>query len=145
MTEIKLNVAVPEDSTAIARILADPLVQRRAHLMVVPDPTAVAMLMKSVYLLTIRRDQQVVGVITLEPVADECWEIGYLLRRADWGQGIMTAAVGLLCDWLHPGATLLATVDDDNIGSQRVLIKNGFTKEANDGEQGKWLFKKSLH
>lgn len=145
MTEVKINVAVPADSLAIAKILADPLVQRRAHLMVLPDPTAVAMLMQSTHLLTVRCDKQIVGIMTLEQVNASCWELGYLLRRADWGKGIMTAAVGLLCDRLHPEKYLQATVDDDNIGSQRVLIKNGFIKEADDGERGKCFFKKSLH
>lgn len=144
MPEIKINVAVPDDSPAIAKILADPLVQRRAHLMVLPDPTAVAMLMQSTHLLTIRCDGQIVGIMTLEQVNANRWELGYLLRRTDWGKGIMTAAVGLLCYCLHPGECLQATVDNDNIGSQRVLIKNAFTKETDDGEQGKWFFKKSL-
>lgn len=144
MPEVQINMAVPSDSPAIAAILADPLVQRRAHLMVVPDPTAVAMLMQSTHLLTIRCDKQIVGIMTLEQVTATCWELGYLLRRTDWGKGIMTAAVGLLCDRLLPGNCLRATVDDDNIGSQRILIKNGFAKETDDGEQGKWFFQKGL-
>ena len=144
MPEVQINMAVPSDSPAIAAILADPLVQRRAHLMVVLDPTAVAMLMQSTHLLTIRCDKQIVGIMTLEQVTATCWELGYLLRRTDWGEGIMTAAVGLLCDRLQPGKCLRATVDDDNIGSQRVLIKNGFAKETDDGEQGKWFFQKGL-
>lgn len=144
MPEVQINMAVPSDSSTIAAILADPLVQRRAHLMVVPDPTAVAMLMQSTHLLTIRCDKQIVGIMTLEQVTATCWELGYLLRRTDWGKDIMTAAVGLLCDRLQPGKCLRATVDDDNIGSQRVLIKNGFAKETDDGEQGKWFFQKGL-
>ncbi len=144
MPEVQINMAVPSDSPAIAAILADPLVQRRAHLMVVLDPTAVAMLMQSTHLLTIRCDKQIVGIMTLEQVTATCWELGYLLCRTDWGKGIMTAAVGLLCDRLQPGKCLRATVDDDNIGSQRVLIKNGFAKETDDGEQGKWFFQKGL-
>ncbi|HJA27412.1 MAG TPA: GNAT family N-acetyltransferase [Candidatus Limosilactobacillus intestinigallinarum] len=144
MPAIKLNMATSDDSADIAQILADPLVRQRAHLLVVPDPTAVAMLMHSVHLLTIRCDDRVVGIITLDRVNADCWELGYLLNRADWGQGIMTMAVGYLLDRLKPGTRLRAIVDDDNVASQRVLAKNGFSQVRNDGEQGTWCFKKGL-
>ena len=144
MPAIKLNIATPEDSPAIAQILTDPLVRQRAHLLVVPDPTAVAMLMHSVHLLTVRCDGRVVGIITLDRVSADCWELGYLLNRADLGQGIMTTAVGHLLDRLKPGTQLRATVDNDNVASQRVLVKNGFNQVRNDGERGMWCFKKDL-
>lgn len=144
MSAIKLNMATPDDSPAIAQILTDPLVRQRAHLLVVPDPTAVAMLMNSVHLLTIRYNDRVVGIITLERVGEDCWELGYLLNRADWGQGIMTTAVGRLIDRLKPGTQLKATVDNDNVASQQVLVKNGFSQVCNDGEQGTWCLKKDL-
>lgn len=141
MSEIKLNMATPDDGPTIAQILTDPLVRQRAHLLVVPDPTAVAMLMNSVHLLTIHCDDRVVGIITLERVSADCWELGYLLNRADWGRGIMTTAVGHLLDRLKPGTRLKAIVDDDNVASQRVLAKNGFIRVSDDGERGSWLFK----
>lgn len=144
MSEIKLDIALPDDRPAIAKVLADPLVRQRAHLLVMPDPTAVAMLMDSVHLLTIRYDGRVVGIITLDRVSTDCWELGYLLNRADWGRGIMTTAVGLLCDRLKPGTQLTATVDNENVASQRVLIKNGFTRVRDDGERGIWIYKRDL-
>lgn len=60
-------------------------------------------------------------------------ELGYKLKKEYWGQGIISAFIGLLLDY---GFTDLgynrieAYVDPRNIGSQRVLIKNHFQKEA---------------
>lgn len=144
MPKIKLNKALPADGPAIAQILADPLVCQRAHLLVVPDPTAVAMLMNSVYLLTIRYNGRVVGIITLDQGKKDRWKLGYLLDRADWGRGIMTAAVAHLLGHLKPETQLEATVDNDNVASQRVLSKNGFTRMYDDGERGTWFYKKGL-
>ncbi|KRM35503.1 MULTISPECIES: GNAT family N-acetyltransferase [Limosilactobacillus] len=144
MPEIELNMATIDDAPAIARILTDPLVCQRAHLLVVPDPAAVTMLMASVHLLAIRRAGRVVGIITLDLVSENCWELGYLLSRSDWGQGIMTTAVGLLLERLRSGTQLTAIVDNENVASQRVLVKNGFVRVGDDGERGTWRYKKDL-
>lgn len=144
MPEIELNMATIDDAPAIAHILTDPLVRQRAHLLVVPDPAAVTMLMASVHLLAIRRAGRVVGIITLDRVSENCWELGYLLSRSDWGHGIMTTAVGLLLEQLRSGTQLTATVDNGNVASQRVLVKNGFVRVGDDGERGTWQYKKDL-
>ena len=144
MSEIELNMATIDDAPAIAHILTDPLVRQRAHLLVIPDPAAVTMLMASVHLLAIRRAGRVVGIITLDRVSEKCWELGYLLSRSDWGHGIMTTAVGLLLERLRLGTQLTATVDNGNVASQRVLAKNGFVRVGDDGERGTWRYKKDL-
>jgi ribosomal-protein-alanine N-acetyltransferase len=60
-------------------------------------------------------------------------ELGYKLKKEYWGQGIISAFIGLLLDY---GFTELgynriqAYVDPRNIGSQRVLLKNHFVKEG---------------
>lgn len=60
-------------------------------------------------------------------------EFGYWLGRSLWGRGLMTRIVGVFAPWamhelqLH---RLQATVLDFNIGSARVLLKNGFIEEG---------------
>ena len=60
-------------------------------------------------------------------------ELGYWLGRAYWGQGIMTQAVGAICDyaWRELGLARVASgVFDFNGASMRVLEKNGFVREG---------------
>lgn len=60
-------------------------------------------------------------------------ELGYYLAREHWGKGIMTQAVGLLCDELFASTDLMrifAIPFASNFGSRRVLEKAGFTLEG---------------
>lgn len=60
-------------------------------------------------------------------------ELGYYLDQAHWGKGIMTQAVGLLCQKLFDETDLLriyAQPFAGNIGSRRVLEKAGFRLEG---------------
>jgi len=60
-------------------------------------------------------------------------EVGYVFHSSSWGKGYGTEAVSLMCDFafgtlnLHK---LNARVVDANIGSARVLEKNGFQLEG---------------
>ncbi len=77
-----------------------------------------------------------IGSITLDKgkEAHSCKaELGYVLTRKYWGNGFATQAVNLA---IREGFNDLkverieAFVDPTNIGSQRVLEKNGFIKEG---------------
>ena len=60
-------------------------------------------------------------------------EISYDLDRKYWGQGIMTDVIGTICDFAFTKMEVnrvQATVVADNIGSIRVLEKNGFLREG---------------
>jgi RimJ/RimL family protein N-acetyltransferase len=60
-------------------------------------------------------------------------ELGYWLGRAFWGQGRMTRAVAAFVPWVMGELRLYrlqAQVLDFNIGSARVLSKNGFVEEG---------------
>lgn len=60
-------------------------------------------------------------------------ELGYWLGQAYWGQGVMTRVVGLFAPWVMDELRLFrlqATVVDFNLGSARVLEKNGFQEEG---------------
>ncbi|HGM6417954.1 GNAT family N-acetyltransferase [Stenotrophomonas maltophilia] len=60
-------------------------------------------------------------------------ELGYWLGQAYWGQGVMTRVVGLFAPWVMDELRLFrlqASVVDFNLGSARVLEKNGFQEEG---------------
>ncbi|MFO0594700.1 MAG: GNAT family N-acetyltransferase [Myxococcaceae bacterium] len=73
------------------------------------------------------------GVHVQKDVYARSAEIGYWLGRSFHGRGLMSKAVGVLCDyaftheWL---ARLYASVFAWNPASARVLEKNGFHREA---------------
>ncbi|XP_011621666.1 uncharacterized protein LOC105420264 [Amborella trichopoda] len=61
-------------------------------------------------------------------------EVGYVLASKYWGQGIATHAVKMVVSTVFkekPGLERIeATVDVENVGSQRVLEKVGFKREG---------------
>ncbi|GAB3057379.1 GNAT family N-acetyltransferase [Stenotrophomonas tumulicola] len=60
-------------------------------------------------------------------------ELGYWLGRAHWGNGHMTRVAGVFVPWVMDHLRLYrvqATVADFNLGSARVLEKNGFVQEG---------------
>ncbi|CAN8247667.1 unnamed protein product [Cochlearia groenlandica] len=61
-------------------------------------------------------------------------EIGYVLARKYWGQGFATEAVRVVTAEIFKEMPeierLEALVDVENVGSQRVLEKGGFTREG---------------
>jgi len=57
-------------------------------------------------------------------------ELGFVLARSCWGQGLATEAVVAVAGWAfaQPEVTyLFATCDAENVASARVLEKSGFT------------------
>ncbi|MBI9066927.1 MAG: GNAT family N-acetyltransferase [Salinivirgaceae bacterium] len=60
-------------------------------------------------------------------------EIGYWLCEDYWGQGFVSSAVQWLCEYIvenHNPHRIWASVFESNIGSIKVLEKNGFKHEA---------------
>ncbi|WP_414539125.1 GNAT family N-acetyltransferase [Stenotrophomonas forensis] len=86
--------------------------------------------------LAIEIDGQACGSVGAQPGTAErehTAELGYWLGRALWGQGLMTRVVGLFAPWVMDELRLFrlqATVVDFNLGSARVLEKNGFQEEG---------------
>ncbi|XP_051177787.1 uncharacterized protein [Lolium perenne] len=80
-------------------------------------------------------DGRPVGAVSLEPTADACrGELGYVLARAHWGQGVATAAVrralAAVFGEVEGLARVEALVDVDNAASHRVVEKAGFRREG---------------
>lgn len=81
-------------------------------------------------------DEKVIGSITLDrgKGAHSCKaELGYVIAKKYWGKGIVTQAVKLAIQTSFKELDIVrieAYVDPTNVGSQRVLEKNGFTQEG---------------
>jgi RimJ/RimL family protein N-acetyltransferase len=74
-----------------------------------------------------------IGIKRMEDVYRKTMEIGYFLGESYWGKGIMTHVVRQYVDYMFRTFDInriIAPVFDFNIGSQRVLEKVGFRKEA---------------
>jgi len=80
-------------------------------------------------------------VVVLNLVECHKAEVGYWLGKPFWGQGIMTAAVGVICKFAIEKWNLVritAAIFDGNVASQRVLEKCGFEFE---GSMKQYFFK----
>ncbi len=78
----------------------------------------------AVILRTITADGEVVGTINTFALGPERY-IGYRVANEHWGRGIATEAVRLMVR-LDPARPLFATVLASNVGSRKVLARNGF-------------------
>lgn len=74
-----------------------------------------------------------IGIVKCKDVYRKSAEVGYFLGEDYWGKGIMTRALGLICEYgfQHLDIVRIHTgVYEHNIASQRVLEKCGFVKEG---------------
>jgi ribosomal-protein-alanine N-acetyltransferase len=83
--------------------------------------------------ITLKGDDTAIGsVACYEKRQGKVSEIGYALKRACWGQGIVTEAVAAMIDLLFAEGQrrVFADTDTDNKASIAVLERLGFTLEA---------------
>jgi RimJ/RimL family protein N-acetyltransferase len=78
-----------------------------------------------VILRTILAADEIAGYVTVHAWFGEP-EIAYFVGKQYWGQGIATRALAQFLEMV-PARPLHARVVKDNLGSLRVLQKNGFT------------------
>lgn len=74
-----------------------------------------------------------VGAFRRQNIHRQTAELGYYLARPYWGRGLMTRAVGTLCDYIFEFSDIeriFAEPFADNKRSCRVLEKNGFELEG---------------
>ena len=93
--------------------------------------------------ITIKGSPKLIGVIghyRIQPENHRC-EIGYMILPQYNGQGIVTEAVKAVLEYgfddlqMH---SIEGVIDPDNIASEKVLLKNGFVKEAHILENELW-------
>jgi ribosomal-protein-alanine N-acetyltransferase len=68
-------------------------------------------------------------------------ELGYSIKTKYWGQGIMTEVLAKILPFAFKSAgnhSIMACVDVQNIGSQKLLLKSGFKQEAHHRQD--WYF-----
>lgn len=115
-----------------------------------PEPAqqrywAIKMLVNNNYVLLIKIEEKIIGMIMLSPwyrqegqLMRGQYEIGYLMDRQFWGQGIMTRALQEVISSLPSPVVLHAECQEDNQRSKRVLARLGFRQE----EQAWWRLMK---
>lgn len=84
------------------------------------------------YVWTARRNanEAFVGWFCLWPADEICAELGYRLRRADWGQGLAAEGAAALVDWGFGSAgyeRIMASAMATNHASRRVMEKIGMS------------------
>ncbi len=84
------------------------------------------------YAITRLGSDAAIGMIEARPQGATL-DIGYVLARAYWGQGLMPEAIRALADAALDGCRFFrvqASCDVDNIPSQRALVKSGLVREG---------------
>ena len=89
--------------------------------------------LKLPYVVTLRdTPDRAIGMLEARP-RSHLIEIGYMLGRPYWGQGLMSEALKAWADAALGNPSIFriqATCDVDNLGSARVLAKAGFLREG---------------
>lgn len=94
-----------------------------------------------------------IGLVILHEIAGETLDLvdlrlGYVFSEITWGKGYATEVVSALIEWCRRHKPTIVSISggvaDDNIGSRRVLEKNGFMLVPDDGETGECIFKYTL-
>jgi RimJ/RimL family protein N-acetyltransferase len=81
---------------------------------------------------TICRAEEPIGRIWFRPGVRP-FEVGYYLRRDEWGRGVATQALTLVADWMlaSNGVECIALfTHPENLASQRVAVKAGFRRDG---------------
>ncbi len=84
------------------------------------------------YVITDQQTTQLLGMLSLR-ISGFAASLGYGLRRAAWGQGIMPEAAGVVTDWALAQPSIYrvwAICDYENRASARVLEKIGMQCEG---------------
>ena len=131
----------PETMKYIPRPLATTKDEALAHIKMINDKIEANEGIN--WAITIKGNSKLIGVIghyRIQPENHRC-EIGYMILPQYNGQGIVTEAVKVVLEYgfddlqMH---SIEGVIDPNNIASERVLLKNGFAKEAHILENEFW-------
>ena len=141
---VHLRELTPEDANVIFALFSDPeamrywsyppyidLMQAKARL--ARDAEGVAQ--NVVRPWGIVHQEVLIGTCTLHGIDQDNAraELGYMLARAHWGQGLASEAVGLAIDYAFTTLGLRrleADIDPRNLASQKVLERLGFERDG---------------
>jgi [ribosomal protein S5]-alanine N-acetyltransferase len=84
----------------------------------------------TIYAVFAKTDERYIGHASIRPRPEktEDWEIGYILRKEEWGKGFATEIAARLVRFGFENLKLpevFATIDDDNSASIKVAEKTG--------------------
>jgi len=144
---ISITEFMPKDEARIISYLADREIHDRTigipfpygreefdQLMSVSIETAMEHRGWSIHFAIRDENDSLIGeVVVFNLVECHKAEVGYWLGKPFWGQGIMTAVVGVICKFAIDEWNLVkvaAAIFDGNVASQRVLEKCGFEFEG---------------
>ncbi len=94
------------------------------------------------FLVINKANLDVVGLVILFEQNDGDLRLGYLLSESTWGKGLATELISELVNQCRLAGfqSITGGVARDNIASQRVLIKSGFTEQTTGQPSGEKLF-----
>lgn len=136
-TQLTLRPCRPDDRADFIDLERDPLVMRFLngghavdHDQLDPNATFLMPRGTEPYVWTARRsaNDSFVGWFCLSPESETVAELGYRLRREDWGQGLASEGASTLMDWGFREAgydKIVATTMAVNHASRRVMEKIG--------------------
>lgn len=99
---------------------------------------------RTVWAVFARKDLRYLGHASIRPRPERPadWEVGFILRKEEWGKGFATEIAGRLIGFGLKNLNLeevFATVDDENLASIRVLEKAGMIFRRHEfDEQGRF-------
>lgn len=125
---------VPEDEPALHRVLSHPEVMRFIQPPFTPEQT-LAFLRQAglcvpplVYALTLRETGALIGHLIWHPYGQNSYELGWVLRRDSWGQGIASELTEALIGEARrsgiPGIVLECAPEQE--ASRHIAAKFGF-------------------
>jgi RimJ/RimL family protein N-acetyltransferase len=138
-TRLTLSPCTPSDCADFINLERDPEVMRFLngghavdHETIGPDATFLMPRGTEPYIWTARRiaNGAFVGWFCLWPESEGLAELGYRLRRMDWGQGLASEGALALVKWGFESAgyeKIVATTMAVNHGSRRVMEKIGLS------------------
>ena len=78
--------------------------------------------------IVIKETKELVGIIDIVDFIDDNPEVGYCLSRKYWNNGYMSEACELFINYLFELGykKVIIEADEENIASNKVIVKNGF-------------------
>lgn len=95
------------------------------------------------WVITLHGSDEAIGMVAVRPDGHIA-EIGYVLARSYWDQGLMTESVRRVKEWLCGSPEIYrvwATCDVENLSSARVLEKVGMQRE---GVLRRWMVRPNI-
>ena len=115
--------------------LDDPEAARKEFHRLLEHPSKAVSPRRFWYLAMLNAAGSFVGICGIDHPADARVEFGWFLSPPWWGRGYATAATALITRFAFEelgAAVVMATCDPENLGSRRVLEKNGLTVVAEE-------------